>query len=155
MSTGNRTESAPAASPVELGSDVSRVIGMLQTQDPEAMMIVGGFLSQSNVANQLRIGPNGETPEPSTLLGAFSLTACDLTVDCTQLNREPQLACAFSGYCDTASFEQLYQNFLASPWAYANAVRYRNIIHTTLDTQNWSLLGLLPSNTAANTTAGH
>jgi hypothetical protein len=155
MSTGNRTESAQAPTPrAELSDDVSRVIGLLQTQDPEAMIIVGNFLSQSNVATQLHIGPNGEVPEPSSLLGAFSLAACDLTVDCTQLNREPQLACAYSGYCDTQSFEQLYQNFLASPWAYSNAMRYRNIIHTAIDTQNWALLGLLPTN-SAGTSSGH
>jgi len=153
MSTGNRTESAQAsATPrAQLDSDVSRVIGLLQTQDPEAMMIVGSFLSQSSVATQLHIGPNGEVPEPSALLGAFSLAACDLTADCTQLNREPQLACAYSGYCDSQNFEQLYQNFLASPWAYSNAVRYRNIIHTAINTQNWSLLGLLPNGTSAST----
>ncbi|HLX22753.1 MAG TPA: hypothetical protein VKR38_05350 [Usitatibacter sp.] len=148
ISTGNRTEAAPApAQPQQpgLSADASRVIGLLQTQDPEAMLIVGNFLSQSNVATQLHIGPNGEVPEPSSLLGAFSLAACDMTVDCTQLNREPQLACAYSGYCDSQSFEELYQNFLASPWAYANAVRYRNIIHTAINTQNWSLLGLLPT----------
>jgi hypothetical protein len=151
ISTGNRTEAAQAPTQPRggLGEDVSRVIGLLQTQDPEAMLIVGNFLSQSNVATQLHIGPNGETPEPSSLLGAFSLAACDMTVDCTQLNREPQLACAYSGYCDSTSFEELYQNFLASPWAYSNAVRYRNIIHTAINTQNWSLLGLLPTTTTS------
>ncbi|HTS84442.1 MAG TPA: hypothetical protein VMG61_05005 [Usitatibacter sp.] len=147
MSAGNRQESAqaPTTPRAQFDDDVSRVIGLLQTQDPEAMLIVGSFLSQSSVATQLHIGPNGEVPEPSALLGAFSLAACDMTVDCTQLNREPQLACAYSGYCDSQSFEQLYQNFLASPWAYTNAVRYRNIIHTAINTQNWALLGLLPS----------
>lgn len=147
ISAGNRTESAQAPTQPQQHNvdDVSRVIGLLQTQDPEAMMIVGNFLSQSNVATQLHIGPNGEVPEPSALLGAFSLAACDMTLDCTQLNREPQLACAYSGYCDSQTFEQLYQNFLASPWAYSNAVRYRNIIHTAINTQNWSLLGLLPT----------
>ncbi|MFZ3323886.1 MAG: hypothetical protein WA190_16055 [Usitatibacter sp.] len=146
ISAGNRTEAAQAPAPQQgLSADASRVIGLLQTQDPEAMLIVGNFLSQSNVATQLHIGPNGEVPEPSALLGAFSLAACDMTVDCTQLNREPQLACAYSGYCDSQTFEELYQNFLASPWAYANAVRYRNIIHTAINTQNWSLLGLLPT----------
>jgi hypothetical protein len=146
ISAGNRTEAAQAPAQQQgLSADASRVIGLLQTQDPEAMLIVGNFLSQSNVATQLHIGPNGEVPEPSALLGAFSLAACDMTVDCTQLNREPQLACAYSGYCDSQTFEELYQNFLASPWAYANAVRYRNIIHTAINTQNWSLLGLLPT----------
>jgi len=55
------------------------------------------------------------------------------------------MACAYGGYCNAASFEELYQNFLASPWAYAQAVRYRNIIHTAINTQNWSLLGLQPT----------
>ena len=152
ISAGNRTESAqataqPATPRSPIGDDASRVIGLLETQDPEAMMIVGNFLSQSNVATTLHIGPAGEVPEPSALLGAFSLAACDMTADCTQLNRDPQLACAYSGYCDSQSFEELYQNFLASPWAYAQAVRYRNFIHTAINTQNWTLLGLVPTNT--------
>ena len=78
------------------------------------------------------------------VLGAFSIVACDLGPDCTSLSREPQLACAYGGYCSSSSFEELYQNFLASPWAYAQAVRYRSIIHTAINTQNWSLIGLQP-----------
>jgi hypothetical protein len=108
------------------------------------MIIVGQFLAQSAMASQLRIGPNGEVPEPSAFLGAFSLVACDLGPDCTSLSREPQLACAYGGYCNSNSFEELYQNFLASPWAYTQAVRYRGIIHTAINTQNWSLIGLQP-----------
>jgi len=130
--------------------DFSRMVGLLETRDPEAMMIVGGFLAQSSVASQLHIGPNGEVPEASAFLGAFSLVACDMTADCVTLNREPQLACAFSGYCDAQTFEELYQNFLASPWAYARASQYRNIIHTAINTQNWGLIGLQPKRTAAN-----
>jgi hypothetical protein len=127
--------------------DLSRLIGLLQTRDPEAMIIVGQYLAQSSVASQLRIGPNGEVPEPSAFLGAFSLVACDLGPDCTSLSHEPQLACAYGGYCNSQSFEELYQNFLASPWAYAQAVRYRSIIHTAINTQNWSLIGLQPPTT--------
>ena len=131
--------------------DFSRVIGLLETRDPEAMIIVGNFLAQSAIATQLHIGPNGEIPEPSAFLGAFSLVACDMTSDCITLNREPQLACAYSGYCNAQTFEELYQNFLASPWAYAQAARYRNIIHTAINTQNWALIGLLPPRSAATT----
>ncbi len=130
--------------PAIKADDFSRIIGLLQTRDPEAMIIVGQFLAQSNVASQLRIGPNGEVPEPSSFLGAFSLVACDFGPDCTSLSREPQLACAYGGYCNSTSFEELYQNFLASPWAYAQAVRYRGIILTAINTQNWSLIGLQP-----------
>ena len=42
-----------------------------------------------------------------------------MTSDCVTLNREPQLACAFSGYCNAQTFEELYQDFLASPYSYA------------------------------------
>ena len=107
-------------------------------------MIVGQFLAQSAMANQLRVGPNGEAPEPSAFLGAFSLVACDLETNCQALSREPQLACAYGGYCDTSTFEQLYQNFLASPWTYLQATRYRNLIHSAIDTGNWALIGLTP-----------
>ena len=134
----------PSQNPRVGPEDLSRLIALLQTRDPEAMIIVGQFLAQSAMASQLRIGPNGEVPEPSAFLGAFSLVACDLGPDCTSLSREPQLACAYGGYCSSTSYEELYQNFLASPWAYAQAVRYRGIIHTAINTQNWSLIGLQP-----------
>jgi hypothetical protein len=130
-------------------SDFARIIGLLETRDPEAMMIVGQFLAQSAMASQLRVGPNGEVPEPSAFLGAFSLVACDMVTECVQLNREPQMACAYGGYCDAATFEELYQNFLASPWAYTQAMRYRGLIHTAIDTRNWGLLGLVPPSAPA------
>jgi hypothetical protein len=151
MNQGSRsTEQSVNASARPMAvDDFSRMVGLLETRDPEAMMIVGGFLAQSSVASQLHIGPNGEVPEASAFLGAFSLVACDMTSDCVTLNREPQLACAFSGYCDAQTFEELYQNFLASPWAYARASQYRNIIHTAINTQNWGLIGLQPKRTAA------
>jgi hypothetical protein len=144
--TGEQTNNARTLA----NDDFSRLIGLLQTPDPEAMIIVGNFLAQSAIATQLHIGPNGEVPEPSAFLGAFSLVACDMTSDCVTLNREPQLACAYSGYCDAQTFEELYQNFLASPWAYSQAARYRNIIHTAINTQNWALIGLLPPQSAGN-----
>ena len=148
IGSGNRVESAQAQAPVSqspIGGDASRIIALLETRDPEAVIIVGSFLSQSSVATQLHIGPGGEVPEPSAFLGAFSLVACELTTDCTSLNREPQLACAYSGYCDSQSFQELYQNFIASPWAYTQAARYSQIIQTAMNTGNWSLLGLVPS----------
>jgi hypothetical protein len=149
--SSNRTEQTPATVSAD---GMSRLVGLLETQDPEAMLIVGNFLAQSSIATQLHIGPNGEVPEPSAFLGAFSLVACDMTSDCQQLSRDPQLACAFSGYCDAQTFEELYQNFLASPWAYAQASRYRNIIHTALDTHNWGLIGITPATVDGATGTG-
>jgi hypothetical protein len=124
--------------------DMSRLIGLLETRDPEATLIVGQFLAQSAMASQLHMGPNGEVPEPSALLGGFSLVACDLGQDCSQMNREPLMACAYAGYCNAQGFEELYQNFLASPWAYTQAIRYRSLIHTAIDTGDWALIGLVP-----------
>lgn len=144
VNQSNRTPEQAANTRSVANEDFSRIIGLLETRDPEAMMIVGNFLAQSAIATQLHIGPNGEVPEPSAFLGAFSLVACDMTSDCVLLNREPQLACAYSGYCNAQTFEELYQNFLASPWAYTQAARYRNIIHTAINTRNWALIGLLP-----------
>jgi hypothetical protein len=153
LSSANRSNS-DLASNARVGNDeLSRIIGLLETRDPEAMMIVGGFLAQSAMANTMHIGPAGEVPEPSAFLGAFSLVACDLGPDCVQLSREPQMACAYGGYCNAASFEELYQNFMASPWSYAQAVRYRNFIHTAINTRNWSLIGLTPP-AAPNPTTG-
>jgi hypothetical protein len=128
------------------GDEVSRIIGLLETHDPEAMLIVGDYLSRQST--QLRVGPNGEVPEPSALLGGFSLVACDMGQDCSSMHRDPQQACAYAGYCNAESFEELYQNFLASPWAYTQAIRYRSMIHTAISTQNWALIGLVPPSSA-------
>lgn len=132
-----------AASTLQV-DDFSRIVGLLESQDPEAILIVGQFLAQSALANQLRIGPTGEYPEPSAFLGAFSLVACDLGPDCITLSPEIKLACAHGGYCDAQTFETLYQNFLASPWAYSTALRYRTIIYNAISTHDWALLGLQP-----------
>ena len=158
LNKSNQQRSSDGSTPRVNPEDLSSLIQLLQTRDPEAIQIVGGYLSQSSVASQLRIGPNGEVPEPAAFLGAFTLVACDFGPDCTTLSREPQLACAYAGYCNAQSFEELYQNFLASPWAYALAVRYSSTIHTAINTQNWSLIGLQPPGAekfraAANATA--
>lgn len=137
----NRT-AEPVAETRQAADDFSRLIGLLESRDPEAMLIVGEFLARQS--SRLRVGPNGETPEPSAFLGGFSLVACDVGLDCSQYHREPVMACAYAGYCDAQSFEELYQNFLASPWAYTLAQRYRNLIHTAIRDRNWSLIGLTP-----------
>jgi len=124
--------------------DFSRIVGLLESRDPEAILTVGQFLAQSAIANQLRIGPTQEYPEPSAFLGAFSLVSCDLGPDCITLSPELKLACAHGGYCDAQTFEELYQNFLASPWAYSTAMRYRSIIYNAIDSHDWSLIGLQP-----------
>jgi len=124
--------------------DFSRIIALLETREPEALIAVGELLGRPAVARQLHIGPSGEVPEGPALFGGFSLAACDMLSDCSQLNREPLFACAYGGYCNSTTFEQLYQDFIASPWAYAQASRYRNIIHTAINSRNWALIGLLP-----------
>jgi hypothetical protein len=125
-------------------TDFNTLIGLLESKEPEAVLMVGQFLAQNAVAQNLRVGQNGEIPEPSAFLGGFSLVACDIGADCTSLHRELQQACAYGGYCNAQSFEELYQNFQASPWAYSQAVRYRSLIHTAIQTRNWSLIGLTP-----------
>jgi hypothetical protein len=148
LNTSPRTTDLQTQNTRVPGDDMSRLIGLLETQDPEAMLIVGQFLAQSAMASQLRVGPNGEVPEPSAFLGGFSLVACDFGQDCSQMNREPLMACAYAGYCNAQSFEELYQNFLASPWAYTQAMRYRALIHTAIATRNWTLIGLVPPGAA-------
>ncbi len=132
----------PTSSPTD---EFSMLIGLLESRDPEAMMYVGQFLAQSAISQNLRIGPNGEVPEPSAFLGGFTLVACDVGQDCSNTaHRDLLQACAYGGYCDATSFEELYQNFLASPWAYSQANRYRALIHTAIDQRNWWLIGLTP-----------
>jgi hypothetical protein len=138
----DRASPEPAQATQQANDDLSRIISLLETRDPEAMLIVGEFLARQSA--NLRVGPNGETPEPSALLGGFSLVACDVGLDCSRLHREPQMACAYGGYCNAQNFEELYQNFLASPWAYTQALRYRSLIHTAIRDRNWTLIGLTP-----------
>lgn len=138
------TESAAAAANRVAADQIQQMIGLLQSREPEAMMIVGGFLAQNAVANTLHVGPNGEVPEPAAFLGGFSLASCEVGPDCLVTNREPQMACAYGGYCNSATFDELYQNFMASPWTYTQAMRYRNLILTAINTSNWALIGLTP-----------
>jgi hypothetical protein len=145
----NNAKSRSAGSPDNIsnrvgGEQMNQMIALLESGDPEAMMIVGGFLSQNAVASTLHIGTNGEIPEPSAFLGSFSLVACEMSADCFQLSREPQMACAYGGYCDAETYEGLYANFIASPFTYMQAMRYRNLIHTAINTHNWALIGLTP-----------
>jgi hypothetical protein len=124
--------------------DFNVLISLLESRDPEAVLYVGQFLAQNAVAQNLRVGPNGEMPEPSAFLGAFSLVACDIGQDCTSVHRDLLQACAYGGYCNAQSFEALYQDFLASPWAYSQAIRYRGLIHSAIRDRNWALIGLTP-----------
>lgn len=122
--------------------DFQRIISMLETRDAEAMVLVAQFLAQHRLIGELRIGPVGEVPEPASLVGAFSLVACDFQPTCPTFDREALQACAYAGYCSAGSYEELFANFIASPWAYSQAMRYRGIIHSAIETRNWSLLGL-------------
>jgi len=126
--------------------DFATLVGLLESKNPEALMAVGQFLAQNAVSQNLHVGPHGEIPEPSAFLGAFTLVACDVGQDCTSAaaNRDLLQACAYGGYCNAQSFQDLYQDFLASPWAYTQAMRYRAMIHTAIDQQNWGLIGLTP-----------
>jgi hypothetical protein len=141
LGKGNVDNAPPTRTQID---DFHLLIGLLESREPEAMMIVGQFLTQNAVAQNLHVGPNGEIPEPSAFLGGFSLVACDVGQDCSSQHRDLLQACAFGGYCNAQDFEGLYQNFLASPWAYAQAIRYRALIHTAIRDQNWSLIGLTP-----------
>jgi len=145
VNSGSKTDSGSNARATGVNmEDVSQLVRLLETRDPETTMQVGNFLASSAMASQLRIGPQGETPEPSALLGAFSLVACQQGPDCISMTKDPQAACAYGAYCDATSYEQLFQNFLASPWVYANATRYSSIIMTAINSQNWALIGLQP-----------
>ena len=140
--SGEQQQAAPSAT--RSGDDFSLLTQLLDSKDPEALLYVGQFLAQNAVTQNLRVGPNGEVPEPSAFLGGFSLVACDLGQDCTTVNRELQQACAYGGFCNAQSFEELYQNFLASPWAYSQAMRYRILIRQAIDQRNYGLIGLTP-----------
>lgn len=123
-------------------NDFQRIIGLLETRDAEAMVMVAQFLAQHSLISELRIGTTGEVPEPASLVGAFSLVACDFQPTCPTFDREALQACAYAGYCNAGTYEELYANFLASPWSYSQAMRYRGVIHSAIETHNWSLLGL-------------
>lgn len=141
---GNKGNGEQSAQTRVQTDEMQQLIALLEQREPETIMIVGQFLASSSMASQLRIGPNGETPEPSAFLGAFSLVACQFGPDCISMTRDPQSACAYGAYCDATSYEALFQNFLASPWVYSNATRYSSIISTAINSRNWSLIGLQP-----------
>ena len=122
--------------------DLSTIIGLLESGEPEAMLIVGEYLSRQ--AMNLRVGPNGEVPEPASLLAGFTFVACDHGLDCSQTHREVLMACSYGGYCNAQSFEELYQNFIASPWVASQAMNYRRLIHTAIQNRDWPLIGLVP-----------
>ncbi len=65
--------------------DFQRIISLLETRDAEAMVMVAQFLAQHRLIGELRIGPTGEVPEPASLVGAFSLVACDFQPTCPAL----------------------------------------------------------------------
>ena len=133
--------------------DLARIVNILQTGDAEAVLAVGGLLSQSPLKEQLRIGPNDEMPEPSAFLGAWNLVACDMGLDCGSQHRDLQQACAFAAYCGAGHFEQHYQTFVASPFVYQQAQRYRALIHSAIQTHNWAQIGLGPKLTSAPNSA--
>jgi hypothetical protein len=122
--------------------DLARIVAILETGDPEALMTVGGLLAQSPIKEQLRIGPNEEMPEPTAFIGAWNLVACDMGLECGAQHRDLQQACAFAAYCGAGHFEEHYQTFVASPFVYQQAQRYRSLIHSALQTRNWAQLGL-------------
>jgi hypothetical protein len=105
-------------------------------------MTVGGLLAQSPIKEQLRVGPNGETPEPTAFIGAFNLVACDLGLECGAQHRDLQQACAFASYCGAGHFEEHYQTFVASPFVFQQAQRYRALIHAAMQTRDWAQIGL-------------
>ena len=129
--------------------DLSRIVAILETGDPEAILSVGGLLAQSPLKEQLRIGPNGEMPEPSAFVGAWNLVACDMGLDCGGQHRDLQQACAFASYCGAGHFEEHYQTFIASPFVYQQAQRYRALIHSAMQTRDWAQIGLGPKLTSA------
>jgi len=141
---GDAGQAQSPASPTGHNDDLTLLTQLLDSKDPEALLYVGQFLAQNAITQNLRVGPNGEVPEPSAFLGGFSLVACDLGQDCSGVNRELMQACAYGGFCNAQTYEELYQNFLASPWAYSQAMRYRMLIRTAIDQRNYTLIGLTP-----------
>ena len=122
--------------------DFQRIVSLLESRNAEAIVTVAQLLAEHRLIEQLRMGPNGETPNPASLVGAFTLVACDFQPSCTVFDREALQACAHAGYCSAGSYEELYANFLASPYAWALASRYRTLIHTAIETRNWGLIGI-------------
>jgi hypothetical protein len=132
--------------------DLARIVAILETNDPEAMMTVGALLAQSPIKELLRVGPNGEAPEPTAFIGAWNLVACDMGMDCGAQHRDLQQACAFASYCGAGHFEEHYQTFVASPFVFQQAQRYRALIHSAIDTRNWAQIGLTSKLTTLGTT---
>ena len=56
---------------------------------------------------------------------------------------------AFAAYCGAGHFEEHYQTFVASPFVYQQAQRYRALIHGAMQSRDWAQIGLGPKLAAA------
>jgi hypothetical protein len=140
-----RAQAKIIAPPPKLSSDdVVRIVSILETRDPEAILTIGSLLSQAPLNQQIHIGPNGEIPETSAFIGAWNLVACDLGLECSAQHRELQQACAFASYCGAGTFEEHYQTFMVSPYVAQLAQRYRAMIDSAMDSHDWAQVGLSP-----------
>ena len=82
-------------------------------------------------------------------------TLASPTTATSETRSRPKLAqaCAFASYCGAGHFEEHYQTFIASPFVYQQAQRYRALIHAALRSQDWAQIGLGPKLTTATRVA--
>ena len=92
------------------------------------MLIVGEYLARQSA--NLRVGPMANARALS-FPGVFSLVACDVGLDCTPVPPRADDGVRLRRLLQASNFEELYQNFLASPWRNP-AIRYRALIHTAI-----------------------
>ena len=117
----------------------------------------GAVASETGSADQDATGKHkGDHGAPSDAFPAFTNDAPQIKNNGGSVLARPSLVTVtWSSDPNAQTFEELYQDFLASPYSYATAARYRNIIHTAINTQNWSLIGLSPSSVpSAASTSG-
>ena len=129
--------------------DVARIVSILETGDPEAVLAVGGLLPSRRSRNSCASAPTTKCPSRPPSSARSNLVACDMGLDCGSQHRDLQQACAFASYCGAGHFEEHYQTFIASPFVYQQAQRYRALIHAAIQTHNWAQIGLGPKLSAA------
>jgi hypothetical protein len=108
------------------------------SRDPEAMVIAGRVLSGNWADFAVRMGPDQQPIEPRAFNQAWQLLACDYGYPCDTSNPRVESACAYQGHCNAQSLPDYIYYYGASPNDSQLMSQYHDILHTAIETGDWS-----------------
>jgi len=108
------------------------------SRDPQAIVIAGRVLSGNWADFAVRVGPDQQPIEPRAFNQAWQLLACDYGYPCDTSNPRVQSACAYQGHCNAQSLPDYIYYYGASPNDSQLMSQYHDILHTAVETGNWS-----------------